>query len=129
MRKQMQLNKESDELLQYYKKMYYDKESYNASYGFIVNNIVEELNSEISIIDWKLVRDTKSKKAPKNDKSNKEYITTLNLTNSAEKSINAIQREIRQQFGIARVYMAFAVKMSLRAYYLKNIQKINIYKN
>lgn len=128
MKKQMQLNKETDELLKYYKEQYFNKEGCNTTYGFIINNIVDELSSEISIIDWKLVKNTKSEKAPKNDKANKEYITTFNLPNSAEKNINAIQKEIRQQFGIARVYMAFAVKMSLRAYYLKNIQKINIYK-
>lgn len=125
MRKQMQLNKETDELLKYYKQMYYDKENYNATYGFIVNHIVENVNTDISIIDWKLVKDIKTDKAPKTENP---FITTLNLTNSSENIINAVQKEIKEQFGIARVHMAFAVKMILRAYYLKNIQKINIYK-
>lgn len=129
MRKQMKLNKEADELLKHYKKAYYDKEGYNPSYTFIVNKIVEELSPDVSLINWELVKNTNSNKVPKNDKENTIYVTTLNLTNSTENIINAIQKEIRQQFGIARVYMAFAVKMSLRAYYLKNIQKINIYKN
>ena len=129
MRKQMKLNKEADELLKYYKQSYYDKEGFNASYTFIINKIIEDLSLEISRIDWALVRNTKCDKTPKNDKDNITYVTTLNLTNSTENFINEIQREIRNQFEIARVYMAFAVKMSLRAYYLKNIQKINIYKN
>lgn len=128
MRKQMKLNKEADVLLKYYKQSYYDKEDFNASYTFIINKIIEELSPDISKIDWKLVRNTKCDKTPKNDKENTVYVTTLNLTNSTENIINAIQREIKEQFEIARVYMAFAVKMSLRAYYLKNIQKINIYK-
>ena len=121
MRKQMQLNKETDELLKCYKKMYYDEESYNATYGFIVNNIVEKLQPDISKIDWKLVKDTKTDKAPKVEST---FITTLNLTNSAEKSINAVQKEIKEQFGVARVYMAFSVKLLIKAHYLKNIQKI-----
>lgn len=128
MRKQMKLNKETDELLKYYKKAYYDKEGYNASYTFIVNKIIEELKPDISLIDWKLVKNTKSNKAPKNDKENTVYVTTLNLTNSTESIINSIQKEIRTQFSIARVYMAFAVKMSLKAYYLKEIQNIDILK-
>lgn len=128
MRKQMKLNKETDELLKYYKQAYYDKEGYNASYGFIVNKIIEELTPDIFLIDWELVKNTKSNKSPTNDKENTVYVTTLNLTNSTENIINAIQKEIRKQFNIARVYMAFAVKMILKAYYLKNIQKINIYK-
>lgn len=129
MRKQMKLNKEADELLKYYKQNYYDKEVFNASYTVIINKIIEELSTEFSKIDWKLVKNTRCDKTPKNDKEYTVYVTTLNLTNSTENIINAIQREIREQFEIARVYMAFAVKMSLRAYYLKNIQKVNIYKN
>lgn len=128
MRKQMKLNKEADELLKYYKQSYCDKEGFNASYTFIINKIIEDLSLEISKIDWQLVRNSKCDKTPKNDKDNITYVTTLNLTNSTENIINEIQKEIRNQFEIARVYMAFAVKMSLRAYYLKNIQKINIYK-
>ena len=64
-------------------------------------------------------------------KENIVYVTTLNLTNSTENIINKIQKEIKKQFEIARVYMAFAVKMSLRAYYLKNkyIQKIKKQRN
>lgn len=125
----MKLNKEADELLKYYKEAYYNKEGCNVSYTFIVNKIINELNEEISLIDWKLVKNTKSNKAPKNDKENTVYVTTLNLTSITENLINDIQKEIKEQFEIARVHMAFAVKMSLRAYYLKNIQKINIYKN
>lgn len=128
MRKQMKLNKEADELLKYYKQTYNDKEDFNASYTFIVNKIVEDLSPDISKIDWKLVKDTKCNKTPKNEKESTTYVTTLNLTNSTEHILNEIQREIIKQFEIKRVHMAFAVKMSLRAYYLKNIQKVNIYK-
>lgn len=129
MRKKLKLSKESEELLKYYKKVYYDVEAYNASYTFIVNKIIEELSPEFTKIDWILVKNTKSNKAPENDKDNTIYDTTLNLTNTAETNVNIVQREVKEQFKISRVHMAFAVKMILRAYYLKNIQKINIYKN
>ena len=56
MRKQMKINKETDELLKYYKQAYYDKEGYNASYTFIVNKSIEELSPDISLIDWGLVK-------------------------------------------------------------------------
>ncbi len=129
MRKQMKLSKETEELLKYYKKVYCDVEGYNASYTFIANKIIEEFSPEFSKIDWLLVKNTKSNKAPKNDKDNTVYDTTLNLTNSAEANIGIVQREVIEQFKVSRVHMAFAVKMILRAYYLKNVQKINIYKN
>ena len=128
MRKQMKLSKETEELLKYYKKVYYDVEGYNASYTFIANKIIEEFSPEFTKIDWLLVKNTKSNKAPKNDKDNTVYDTTLNLTNSAEANINIVQREVIELFKVKRVHMAFAVKMILRAYYLKNVQKINIYK-
>lgn len=129
MRKQMKLSKETEEILKYYKKVYYDVEGYNASYTFIANKIIEEFSPEFTKIDWLLVKNTKSNKAPKNDKDNTVYDTTLNLTNSAEANINIVQREIIEQFRVKRAHMAFAVKMILRAYYLKNVQKVNIYKN
>ncbi len=129
MRRKFKLRKESEELLKFYKKLYYDIEGYNASYTFIVNKIVEELSPEFTKIDWIFVKNTKSNKAPKNDKEDTIYDTTLNLTNSTEANINIVQKQVKEQFKISRVHMAFAVKMILRAYYLKNIQKINIYKN
>lgn len=128
MRKQMKLSKETEEILKYYKKVYYDVEGYNASYTFIANKIIEEFSPEFTKIDWLLVKNTKSNKAPKNDKDNTVYDTTLNLTNSAEANIGIVQRQVIEQFKISRVHMAFAVKMILRAYYLKNVQKINVYK-
>lgn len=128
MRKQLKLSKETEELLKYYKQVYYDVEGYKASYTFIANKIIEEFSPEFTKVDWLLVKNTKSNKAPKNDKDNTVYDTTLNLTNSAEANIGIVQRQVIEQFKISRVHMAFAVKMILRAYYLKNVQKINVYK-
>ncbi len=128
MRKQFQLNKETDEILRYLKKEYEKENDVKATYGFIVNRIVEKLNPDFSKIDWKLVRDTKSNKAPKRDKSSKEYNTALNLTISADNNIIELTNVIPKELGLSKVYKAFVVKMILRAYYLKDIQKVDIYK-
>lgn len=130
MRIRMRLNAEANELLKYYKQQYYDEEGINATYGFIIGLIVEKLKEDVHIIDWNLLKNTQTEKAFELEKPKQVCETTLNFTNTTINIIDiVIIKEIKEQFSISRVHRAFVVKMVLRATYLKDVQKINIYKN
>ena len=126
MRIRIRLNQEIKLLLKIFKDEYIKRDDFNYSYGLLISNIVKELEPDIDKINWELVKNTELKDFSKKDSIS--YVTTFNLTTSAENILKKIQKTIREDFKIARVHTAFAIKISLKAYYLKEFQKLDIFK-
>lgn len=126
MRIKIRLNQETKLLLEFYKEEYIKKGDYNFSYSLLVSNIIKELKPNIDKIDWELVKSINLKDLQKNDCT--LSVTTFTLTASAEDILKEIQKIIRKDFRISRVYSSFAIKISLKAHYLKEFQKLDIFK-
>ena len=111
----VKLDRETEEILKYYKQNYYEKENRNKSYVSLVNEIIEKLGSEAHEIDWISVKFTKSNKKPENNTS---YSTSLSFSNTANTYIKVFSEQVKEQFDIKKVHLAFIIKNCVIGIYL-----------
>lgn len=123
----MSLSALSQIILKNEKQNYLQNEGASITYGYITGSAIKDIfKHDINKIDWLHVKTCKLE-VENEIIEDKEFSTILNLENSVLEKITELQVFLKTYFGAKRIHRAFAVKLALKADYMKR-NSINIFK-